>query len=69
MSLIAIAVIAYVLLGVVLYVMQERMVFLADLPGRALEATPRDIGLKRRVPARLVRACVRTARHGAVSAR
>jgi fermentation-respiration switch protein FrsA (DUF1100 family) len=45
MSLIAIAVIAYVLLGVVLYVMQERMVFLADLPGRALEATPRDIGL------------------------
>ena len=45
-SLIAIAVIAYVLLGVLLYVMQERMVFLAGLPGRALEATPRDVGFE-----------------------
>jgi fermentation-respiration switch protein FrsA (DUF1100 family) len=45
-SLIAIAVIVYLLLGIVLYVMQERMVFLAGLPGRALEATPRDVGFE-----------------------
>jgi fermentation-respiration switch protein FrsA (DUF1100 family) len=44
--LLAIAVIAYVLLGVMLHVMQERMVFLAGLPGRALEATPRDVGFE-----------------------
>lgn len=34
----------YVLLGVLLYFTQERMVFLARLPGRALEATPRHAG-------------------------
>ncbi len=43
-SLIAIVMTAYVMLGVVLYVMQERMVFLAGLPGRALEATPQRLG-------------------------
>ena len=45
-TLIATATGFYVLLGVVLYFMQERMVFLARLPGRELEATPRDAGLK-----------------------
>ncbi len=43
-SLAAIAISAYVLLGVLLYFMQERMVFLAGLPGRALEATPQRLG-------------------------
>jgi fermentation-respiration switch protein FrsA (DUF1100 family) len=36
----------YVALGVTLYLFQGSMVFLANLPGRALEATPADIGLK-----------------------
>ena len=45
-SLIAIVLTAYVLLGVVLFFMQEKMVFLAGLPGRALEATPRDVGFE-----------------------
>ncbi|MCW8872978.1 MAG: alpha/beta hydrolase [Xanthomonadales bacterium] len=35
----------YVALGVALYLFQGSMVFLANLPGRALEATPADIGL------------------------
>jgi hypothetical protein len=43
-ALIAIATGCYVLLGVLLYFMQERMVFLASLPGRELEATPRHAG-------------------------
>jgi hypothetical protein len=43
-SLIAMATGCYVLLGVVLYFMQDRMVFLARLPGRELEATPRHVG-------------------------
>jgi fermentation-respiration switch protein FrsA (DUF1100 family) len=42
--LIAAAISFYVLLGVLLFLMQERMVFLANLPGRQLEATPRDAG-------------------------
>jgi hypothetical protein len=42
--LIAAAISFYVLLGVMLFFMQERMVFLAHLPGRQLEATPRDAG-------------------------
>jgi len=42
--LIAAAISFYVLLGVLLFFMQERMVFLAHLPGRQLEATPRDAG-------------------------
>ncbi len=43
-TLIAAAISFYVLLGVMLFFMQERMVFLARLPGRQLEATPRDAG-------------------------
>ena len=34
----------YVLLAAALYLMQNRMVFLADMPGRALTATPGDAG-------------------------
>lgn len=36
----------YVLLGGLLFFMQERMVFLPNLPGRSLEATPRRLGLQ-----------------------
>jgi fermentation-respiration switch protein FrsA (DUF1100 family) len=36
----------YAALGVVLYLFQGSMVFLANLPGRALDATPADIGLQ-----------------------
>ena len=35
----------YVLLGALLFIMQERMVFLPDLPGRTLETTPQRLGL------------------------
>ena len=35
----------YVLLGAALYWMQERLVFLPNLPGRALAVTPRALGL------------------------
>jgi uncharacterized protein len=35
----------YVLLGAMLYLLQGSMVYLANLPGRALDATPADIGL------------------------
>lgn len=45
-TLIAVATGCYVLLGVMLYFMQERMVFLARLPGRELVATPRDAGFQ-----------------------
>jgi len=34
----------YLLLSIVLYLMQNRMVFLANMPGRALTATPADAG-------------------------
>jgi hypothetical protein len=44
-SLLTIAAGVYVGLGLLLYLMQGRMVFLANLPGRALTATPADIGL------------------------
>jgi hypothetical protein len=44
-SLLTIAAGVYVGLGLLLYLMQGRMVFLANLPGRALTATPQDIGL------------------------
>ena len=37
--------IIYVAMGVVLYLFQGSLVFLANLPGRALDATPADIGL------------------------
>ena len=36
----------YVLLSAALYLMQNKMVFLANMPGRALDATPGDIGLE-----------------------
>jgi fermentation-respiration switch protein FrsA (DUF1100 family) len=36
----------YAALGVALYMFQGSMVFLANLPGRALDATPADIGLQ-----------------------
>ena len=35
----------YAVLGVMLYLFQGSMVFLANLPGRALDASPSDIGL------------------------
>lgn len=44
-SLITVATSIYVLLSLVLYLFQGSMVFLANMPGRALEATPNDIGL------------------------
>lgn len=34
----------YVLLSAALYLMQNKMVFLANMPGRALTATPEDVG-------------------------
>ncbi|MEJ2384954.1 MAG: alpha/beta hydrolase, partial [Xanthomonadales bacterium] len=42
----AFAAVLYVGLAVVLYLLQERMVFLPHLPGRALDATPEAIGLE-----------------------
>ena len=45
-ALIAVAAGGYAFLSVLLYFMQERMVFLARLPGRELEATPRDAGFE-----------------------
>ena len=45
-SLLSIAASIYVLLSLVLYLLQGKMVFLADLPGRALTAMPSDIGLE-----------------------
>ncbi len=44
-SLLTVAACVYVLLIVVLWFYQGRMVFLANLPGRALSASPEDIGL------------------------
>ena len=45
-TIIAIAATCYVLLAAALYVFQERLVFLAGLPGRTLEITPRHFGFK-----------------------
>lgn len=45
LSLCAVLAGVYVLLGLLLYLFQGSMVFLANLPGRALDATPADIGL------------------------
>jgi len=42
----AFAAVLYVGLGLVLYLLQGRMVFLPHLPGRALDATPAAIGLE-----------------------
>lgn len=36
---------AYVLFAALVYVMQERMLFLPGVPGRAIEATPVELGL------------------------
>jgi fermentation-respiration switch protein FrsA (DUF1100 family) len=44
-SLIGILAGVYVVLGLLLYLFQGSMVFLANLPGRALDATPADAGL------------------------
>ena len=41
----AFAAVLYVGLALMLYLLQERMVFLPHLPGRALDATPQAIGL------------------------
>jgi len=45
LSLFSVAAGIYLLLSLLLYLFQGSMVFLANLPGRALEATPADIGL------------------------
>ena len=44
-TLIAIVAGGYVLLGLALYVLQEKMVFLPHIPGRTLDATPQAFGL------------------------
>jgi len=44
-SLLSIAASIYVLLALVLYLLQGKMVFLSGLPGRALTASPGDMGL------------------------
>ena len=44
-SVLSIAVSAYLVLVLMLYLLQGRMVFLSNLPGRALTASPNDIGL------------------------
>jgi fermentation-respiration switch protein FrsA (DUF1100 family) len=46
LSLLSIAASIYVLLALALYLLQGKMVFLSDLPGRALTASPGDIGLE-----------------------
>ncbi len=43
-SLLLMAAGIYLLLGVLMYLFQNRMVFLANMPGRALIATPQDAG-------------------------
>ena len=44
-SILTIAVSVYLVLVLMFYVLQGKMVFLSNLPGRALTATPSDIGL------------------------
>ena len=44
-SLISIAASIYLLLALAIYLLQGKMVFLSGMPGRALTATPGDIGL------------------------
>jgi fermentation-respiration switch protein FrsA (DUF1100 family) len=46
LSLLAGLALIYVSFGVVLYLFQGSMVYLAKLPGRALDASPADIGLE-----------------------
>lgn len=45
LSVLTIAVSIYLVLVLMLYLFQDRMVFLSKLPGRALTASPNDIGL------------------------
>jgi len=45
-SLLTVAASIYVLLALTLYLLQGKMVFLSNLPGRALTASPGDIGLE-----------------------
>jgi fermentation-respiration switch protein FrsA (DUF1100 family) len=45
-SLLSVAASIYALLALTVYLLQGKMVFLSDLPGRALTATPDDIGLE-----------------------
>jgi len=45
-SLLSIATSIYVLLALTVYLLQGKMVFLSGLPGRALTASPGDIGLE-----------------------
>jgi hypothetical protein len=45
MNIVLVAASIYLLLGLMLYLLQGRMVFLSNFPGRALDATPADIGL------------------------
>lgn len=44
-SILTIAISMYLVLALLLYLFQDRMVFLSNLPGRSLEASPADIGL------------------------
>ena len=45
-SLLSIAASIFVLLSLALYLLQDKMVFLANMPGRALTASPGDMGLE-----------------------
>ena len=45
-SLLSIAASIFVLLSLALYFLQDKMVFLANMPGRALTASPGDMGLE-----------------------
>lgn len=44
-TILTIAISIYALLALMLYLFQDRMVFLSNFPGRELTASPRDIGL------------------------
>jgi fermentation-respiration switch protein FrsA (DUF1100 family) len=45
LGLLTLAASIYILLGLMIYLFQGKMVFLANMPGRALTASPGDIGL------------------------
>jgi len=45
-SVLSIAVSIYLVMMLMFYLLQDRMVFLANMPGRALTASPGDIGLE-----------------------
>ncbi|NND44347.1 MAG: alpha/beta hydrolase [Xanthomonadales bacterium] len=44
-NLVLVVALVYALMALAVYLFQDRMVFLANLPGRALTASPADIGL------------------------